>query len=464
MQRTLSVFLRRGATAALFGLLSLTGGFFSPVRAQPPAGVFPFPLPFENAPDGSAPDVSFLNDAPLTTNSRLTARDGHFYTKAGKRVRFVGFSIGASSAFPTKADAPIIAARLAKFGVNCVRLHHMDASWSVPGLFYFDKQAYGLPTLKLDARSLDRLDFFISQLKKRGVYVDLNLHVSREWSAANGFKQDGKMPDLGKVIAYFDPKAIELQKQFAVQMLSRKNAYTGLRYADDPVIAVVEMNNEDSLVGQGGDGLPPSYRAQIRTQWNRFLRRKYGTTAALRKSWSYAAEPMGANLLKNARMESGTNNWTAETHDATTMRLEAESPAGQTNAPEGRVLHVTGIKIDGTNWHLQLHQTGLNLKPGKKYTLSFLAKASAPRPLWINSRLDQEPWSFAGLDTNVGLTAQWRRYTYTFTANNAVVPNHVRISWTVGDSAADFWLGDVSLRPGGGGSSLPAGAAWKRAI
>ena len=457
MSRTPALFrFRRPRFAvALFALT--TAVIVAPALAQTADSSFPFPIPFENALNGSAPDVSFLNDAPLSGASRLMARDGHFYTKAGKRVRFVGVNLGAPSCFPPKKDAPLIAARLAKFGVNLARLHHMDAPWPVPNIFYVDKDAYGKPTLQIDPRTLDRLDFFVAELKKRGVYADLNLHVSRLWSAENGFPQDGKLPDLGKVVAYFDPKAIQLQKEYATALLRHKNPYTGLTYAQDPVIAIVEMNNEDSLVGQGGDGLPPSYRAQLKMQWNRFLRAKYATTAALRKNWNAAAEPMGENLLKNARLESGTDGWTAETHDATTMRLEAESPAGQTNAPEGRALRVTGIKTDGTNWHLQLHQTGLDLKPGKKYTLSFVAKSSAPRPLWMNSRLDQEPWTFTGLDTNVGLSAQWRRYAYTFTANNAVVANHCRVSWTVGDSDSDFWLGDLSLRPGGGGSSLPDG-------
>lgn len=41
-------------------------------------------------------------------------------------------------------------------------------------------------TLKLDPERLDRLDFFIAELKKRGIYSDLNLNVGRNYKAGDG--------------------------------------------------------------------------------------------------------------------------------------------------------------------------------------------------------------------------------------------------------------------------------------
>ena len=34
---------------------------------------------------------------------------------------------------------------------------------------------------------MDRLDYLISQFKKNGVYVNINLHVSRQFTPADGF-------------------------------------------------------------------------------------------------------------------------------------------------------------------------------------------------------------------------------------------------------------------------------------
>ncbi|WP_394792833.1 carbohydrate binding domain-containing protein [Armatimonas sp.] len=415
---------------------------------------FPFSLPWDDA-RPTATSVAALNPAPLTSQHKLVAKNGHFHDATGRRVRFVGMSIGAAAAFPSKADAPKIAARLHKYGVNLVRLHHLDAQWATPNLF--NSKGRYTKTTALDPQSLDLLEFFIAQLKKNGIYVDLNLHVSREWLPGDGFPA-GKLPELGKVVAYFHPKALALQKQFATQILTHKNPYTGLPLAADPVLALVELNNEDSLVGSSGqaEALPTAIRKPLEDGWRAYLARKYGVTAALKKAWS-GGSSLGQELLKR---DAGA--WITEMQEQTKLLVTSVSAAGQTNAPSGPVLQLIPQKIDTTNWHLQLHQTGLTLETGKTYTVSFVAKASAPRMLYVNTRLHQAPWSMVGLDTSVGLDTQWKRYTFTFVANGSVVPGHCRLSLMLGDSTEAVFLGEWSLRPGSGGTVLASGQSIER--
>lgn len=40
---------------------------------------------------------------------------------------------------------------------------------------------------------------------------------------------------------------IELQKDYARQLLTHRNPYTGLEYRNDPAIVIVEINNENAL-------------------------------------------------------------------------------------------------------------------------------------------------------------------------------------------------------------------------
>ena len=57
-------------------------------------------------------------------------------------------------------------------------MHHMD-SFSIWG---------NSPNkLTIDPDKLERLDFFIDQLRKRGVYTNLNLHVLRGWAIRKAF-------------------------------------------------------------------------------------------------------------------------------------------------------------------------------------------------------------------------------------------------------------------------------------
>ncbi len=92
----------------------------------------------------------------------------------------------------------------------------------------------------LDPAMLDRLDYMIAAFKKRGIYVNVNLHVARHLDARDGFVDEG--PGMNKGVDNFIPGMIELQKEYARKLLGRVNPYTSAAYADEPCIAVVEIN------------------------------------------------------------------------------------------------------------------------------------------------------------------------------------------------------------------------------
>ena len=147
--------------------------------------MFPFVLPWDDAVPNTATDVSFLNTKPAGINGYVVSKGGHFIeSKTGRRVRFLGANFGAAQAFPTHADAARVAAHVAKQGYNLVRLHHLDNNWAGSGgsLWDFsraDRQHF-------NPVQLDKLDYLFAQFKKNGVYSNVNLHVSRQFSAADG--------------------------------------------------------------------------------------------------------------------------------------------------------------------------------------------------------------------------------------------------------------------------------------
>ena len=77
----------------------------------------------------------------------------------------------------------------------------------VEELFIFDPRFKDMQ--HLDAGQLERLDYLVAQLKKNGIYVNINLHVARSFTAADGFVDAGKLPPLGAVVNYFEPRMIE---------------------------------------------------------------------------------------------------------------------------------------------------------------------------------------------------------------------------------------------------------------
>ena len=96
-----------------------------------------------------------------------------------------------------------------------------------------------------DRDQLDRLDFLIAELKKRGIYVDLNLNVGRSYKAGDGVRDFDKIR-WGKGLTLFDPRLIELQKEYAKNLLTHVNPYTRTEYRNEPAIAIVEILNENA--------------------------------------------------------------------------------------------------------------------------------------------------------------------------------------------------------------------------
>lgn len=187
-------------------------------------------------------NLSFLLDAPAGKDGFIVIKNGHLAKPDGKRFRIWGVNFTAASCFPSKEDAPVVAKHLARFGVNCVRFHFLDSNWA-GGLFVSGRE----DTRALDPQQLDRFDYFVSELKKRGIYTNINLNVGRNYRKDDGVK-DYEYLGLAKVINYFDEHVQELHKEYAQQLLTHYNPYTKSQYAHEPAVAIVELVNENSIV------------------------------------------------------------------------------------------------------------------------------------------------------------------------------------------------------------------------
>ncbi|CAN5416481.1 hypothetical protein BH11ARM2_BH11ARM2_15430 [soil metagenome] len=410
---------------------------------------FPFVLPWDDAPDKSAIDVSFLNAMPAGKNGWIVAKDGHFVEeRTGKRVRFFGTNLAARGAFPGKEDAPKIAGRLAKLGVNIVRLHHLQNNWDLDGGSVWKKdKAY----LEVDPVQLDKLDFFVSELKKRGIYVNVNLQTSRNYLPEMGFPASvTQLKDYAKKIDKVDDRMIALQKQYAHDLLNRVNPYTKLRYADDPAVMVVEINNENSLVGWPGespgaglDAMPPEFRAIVLAKWNAWLKGTYGDTASLMKAWASSSEPLGQSLTGER------NKWTWENQSNGDVKFEQK--------PGGASLQATINSNPGPDWHVQAHLAGLTLKEGQLYTVQFRAKADRETSFNVGSRLDEADWRFLGLNGTARVGPIPKDFSFVFRATGNPIPGHARISLALGGARGTIDVEDLRLMPGEAPSGLPQG-------
>lgn len=409
--------------------------------------MFPFVVPGLTVPAaGSVVDVSWLNERPAGGQGFVRARDGHFVDGRGRRVRFLASNFTFGSCFPDHATADQLAARLASLGINAIRFHHLDNQAAPRGIW-----KAGTPKKnEFDPEQLDRLDYFIAALKRHGIYANLNLHISRNYWEGEDFpdglasnrERQEKLPNYGKGIDKINDQMIRMQRDYARALLTHVNPYTQTAYAKEPCVAIVEINNENTLLQLKVAALPDYYRLDVLKKWNAWLRTRYGSTDALAAAWG-GRENLGTNLLPERLATQGAQYF------------------GVTNTARGE-LRVTVLQIPEVSWHAQLHWPGLTLQDGQLYTLDFSARSDRPRRLPLSTRLAKPDWHNCGLDDDAELGPDWKPFSYAFRATGGE-PGAVRFDIVVGGGpVGEFRIKDLALRRGGSlglkpGESLEAG-------
>jgi hypothetical protein len=420
--------------------------FPDPLSGQSFSGGFSFFLP----PADSA-STRFL---PLFPRSSLTAedvvgidQDGHFAAR-GVPIRLFGANLVADGAFPTPAKASFIAGRLRKTGFNLVRFHHMDNPWSAASLF-----RQGQSTRQLNPLMLDRLENLLAELKKNGIYADINLHVSRTFNALDGLPDTDSLQEYGKAINYFDPAVLALHKEFARALLTHVSPYTSTSLVEDPVMAMVELTNENSLYRYWRDGklrqsaeggmLTARHVRMLDSLWIAFLARRYDSTAALARAWEGGAHPSdGLNRIINGTFElvGPSTGWVMEIQAPAAGLQRRDSLTCMSGKYSARV---EVQSVDGTDWHVQWKQTGLSVTKDTTYIVTFAARADTSRTISVSLMRDSSPWTWYG-GASFSLTPQWRRFS--FTVRSPVTSTYgVRLSFTVGGAAGSCWFDDVGL-------------------
>jgi hypothetical protein len=276
----------------------------------------PYTLDYEHHTDSDA-DVGFLVDAPAGKDGFLRVENGHIVKPDGKRFRMWGVTMSGwtdgSMLIPTKDEAELTAKTLRRLGVNAVRYMFLDFPAKQVGYSASHAMSYtgtasdrpkglvdqtpeglidtsGGTTSVMSPEMFERLDYFVAQLKKNGIYINFNLNVDRRYTAGDnvhGFDLIG----VGKAITYFDPRLVELQKDYARQLLTHYNPYTKSEYRNEPDIAVVQIANENSVLEfwqrnwMRGDLKPdaptfqldmtPFHKQLLTQQYNDWLKRTY---------------------------------------------------------------------------------------------------------------------------------------------------------------------------------------------
>jgi hypothetical protein len=412
------------------------------LNAQNFTGGFNFNLPFDDS-----TTVDFLPQFPkiaISETDFISSDNAGNFIKNGEPIKFFGGNLTTQGAFPTKTDAAKIAGRMRKMGINLIRFHHIDNPWSNGSLFY------GVTgTRKFNTSMLDRLDYLIYQLKENGIYVNMNLNVSRTFEKSDGVVAADSLSDYAKGITLYNRYMIDLEKEYAEQLLGHVNPYTGIPLAKDPVLAMVEIVNENSLfrrwygddlkpISKGGS-LPTVYSLELDSLWHDFLFKKYNSTENLAQSWNNSRK-VGDTIFTDD-FENGLNTqiWKIEKHEGAQAIFKLDTDADNNSA-----VLVETIKNGTESWHITFKNVGLSVKKDSVYELHFRAKSDTGKKMSTGFQRDNSPWNYYSGST-VNIDTEYKDFKVVFKApedNNGALRILFRFDFHIGS----FYIDDVVFK------------------
>ena len=143
--------------------------------------------------------------------------------------------------------------------------------------------------------------------------------------------------------------------------------------------------------------------------------------------------PLNASSVLHGPLD--MDNWACEGY---------EGASGHVSMDNG-IIAATCFRTDGTDWHYQIHQNGINLEEGKRYTIAFSARSDQSTSMWVEAIVDQADFHDIGMKRQISIGREWKTYTWTFTASG-VIKNHILApQFEVGHQPGTIWLANVRL-------------------
>ncbi len=236
----------------------------------------------------SALDFSFLLDAPAGKYGfvKISGDKFKFEDKPRKKIRFYGTNIAQNACAPNKEEAIAMANEIAAAGYNSVRLHQFET------YLWHGSQT---DTAELKKSGIDRFDFLVSELIKRGLYLTIDFYSSGKF-APRDYDDIKYRGDNMKAVIFTSDKTREVFKRYISNFLNHINPYTSRAYKDEPALVFASVVNEDNVIPSGGfvmrtqldrDVFEPLYKKweseniekiknrSLRDRWQLFMLHRY---------------------------------------------------------------------------------------------------------------------------------------------------------------------------------------------
>jgi hypothetical protein len=241
------------------------------------AGTWPFLPERDTFRADAVLDLRSLNEKVAGQSGfvRLTADGDSFVLGNSEPVRFWGLTTYVQHERSLEELAHH-ARFLAKRGVNMVRLHG-----------HFEPKEKTARLTDVDGKAIEEAWKLVAAMKKEGIYVTLSPYwsanlknVPAHWGIEGWPENEGPFGLL-----FFNPVLQGAYKAWLKALLTRPNPYTGIPLAKDPALAIIQIQNEDSLLFWTAQSIKGKQAELLGRQFGDWLKAKYGSLPAAFRAW-----------------------------------------------------------------------------------------------------------------------------------------------------------------------------------
>jgi len=209
---------------------------------------------------------------------RLSADGNSLVRGDGQPIRFWG--VGADGATLTPEEMDRQCRWLAKMGVNLVRLHFTVAS-----------KEDEAPITTLNEKTVDGVMRYVKAAKVQGIYLIISPwwahhEMPTSWGL-EGFKPHEQL--WGAL--FLDEKLQDAYSTWTRELYTRVNPHTGLALKDDPTVAFLQVQNEDSLLFWTQQKFAEPLKIKLGRHFHGWAVKKHGSAEATLETWSGAKHP-----------------------------------------------------------------------------------------------------------------------------------------------------------------------------
>lgn len=422
----------KAITAVIFAVVFTTGC----IVAQPLKNAFPWTLntthPINNR------YLPGLSTKTTADKGRIAVRNGKLVYPDGSRARLYGITIAGPAVFPDSAQAIAIAQRLQSLGINLVRLTYFDyTNYNDASILIRSNTT----STGFDSTMLRRFDWFIAQLRLHGIYVSLVLRSVRLARRDDGIPGWDSIRNAGRLYSYFLPSYQMIVRNFIYDLLMRRNQFTGVPYRDDPTIAIVELDQDNSLITQWvtNTPFPLSRNGQLSylhsrmldSAFIRFVLAKYRTAQGAQNAWTFTPQST-TNVIGNPSFEDPFDNtWLLNTN-GNAIAIDERDPTDKIDGAYSMRIRIA--QPGNAMGNIRYRNVVPQLQRYALYRVQIWARTDVP--------VRYATFAIANFSARDTLRQQWKEYTYTF-RSNIEGPADFRID--LGGMGGDVWLDNVRV-------------------